>query len=534
MVLFNDKKYACETCIKGHRSSGCKHTDRALYEIKKKGRPVTQCEQCRELRKTKQVHVKCICPKGEGNDQVSSGNLKGLNKTLQRPAFPNGLPQPSIATQYLTEASSDSEYGSCSCRSMAGDCRCSLSRKASRSSIKRDTSTNLALAEPFTVFPSRSSDSLGSLDSHPSTRGRAPDFRNSISKSYCHEVSSSSMSRHNLHQNETALFSPYSRAYDYAHPNHPDLYHPQPSQPPLPSQDFSPNQSSRRYSDPRLSFGNPSSSMPANERFGFPVKVEEWDTFQLPSDVSVSGSDDPCTCPTCVPQNSHSQMNCAQPQCRACYDPSVYSSSQLDAPSLPSSNNVLSIYNNNNEHGVIDAWIKQVYDLPSTKTPPSRAPYSEPREVFYNANGEVNPYLARIRTSDDLPHTFDETNLVDIKPSLDPDLLRYSPEYNYRPNLQFDNMPPSSLDARLAMGSLSAELAGVNMNRSRSGSMSTSETSTSESEVSEKSGLASRDVAPISMYYQQTGTGAGATEGAYSSYVPCSPPSSLPDSLCYF
>ncbi|KAJ3921000.1 transcription factor [Lentinula edodes] len=96
-----------ETCIKGHRSSGCKHTDRALYEIKKKGRPVTQCEQCRELRKTKQVHVKCICPKGEGSGQASNS----LNKTLQKPAFPNGLPQASIAVQHLSESSSDSEYG---------------------------------------------------------------------------------------------------------------------------------------------------------------------------------------------------------------------------------------------------------------------------------------------------------------------------------------------------------------------------------------------------------------------------------------
>lgn len=50
-----------EACIKGHRSSACKHTDRPLFEIKKKGRPITQCEHCRELRKTKQVHVKCMC-----------------------------------------------------------------------------------------------------------------------------------------------------------------------------------------------------------------------------------------------------------------------------------------------------------------------------------------------------------------------------------------------------------------------------------------------------------------------------------------
>ncbi|KIY65628.1 copper-fist-domain-containing protein, partial [Cylindrobasidium torrendii FP15055 ss-10] len=60
-VFVNDKKYACETCIKGHRSSACNHTSRPLYEIKRKGRPVTQCEQCRDLRKNKQLHIKCSC-----------------------------------------------------------------------------------------------------------------------------------------------------------------------------------------------------------------------------------------------------------------------------------------------------------------------------------------------------------------------------------------------------------------------------------------------------------------------------------------
>ena len=50
------------SCIKGHRSSSCHHTDRPLFEIKKKGRPVSQCDKCRELRKQKQKHVKCNCP----------------------------------------------------------------------------------------------------------------------------------------------------------------------------------------------------------------------------------------------------------------------------------------------------------------------------------------------------------------------------------------------------------------------------------------------------------------------------------------
>lgn len=61
-----------ETCIKGHRSSTCNHTDRPLFEIKKKGRPVTQCEHCRELRKTKQVHVKCLC---EGRDDAEGPSV---------------------------------------------------------------------------------------------------------------------------------------------------------------------------------------------------------------------------------------------------------------------------------------------------------------------------------------------------------------------------------------------------------------------------------------------------------------------------
>ncbi|KAJ7430420.1 transcription factor [Mycena galericulata] len=111
MVLISSKKYACETCIKGHRSSACKHTDRPLFEIKKKGRPVTQCEHCRELRKTKQVHVKCIC---EGREPPSppppnAPKKKGSPGTPTLPAhatFPHGVPDPdSISTN------SDSDHG---------------------------------------------------------------------------------------------------------------------------------------------------------------------------------------------------------------------------------------------------------------------------------------------------------------------------------------------------------------------------------------------------------------------------------------
>ncbi|KAJ7691591.1 copper fist DNA binding domain-containing protein [Mycena rosella] len=97
MVLISSKKYACETCIKGHRSSTCKHTDRPLFEIKKKGRPVTQCEHCRELRKTRQVHGKCICqgkestetavPKKKQKSVLSTGLMRAASSS-RRLRFP--------------------------------------------------------------------------------------------------------------------------------------------------------------------------------------------------------------------------------------------------------------------------------------------------------------------------------------------------------------------------------------------------------------------------------------------------------------
>lgn len=60
-MLINGIKFACNTCVKGHRSSNCNHIERPLFEIRKKGRPVTQCAFCRDLRKTRQIHIKCTC-----------------------------------------------------------------------------------------------------------------------------------------------------------------------------------------------------------------------------------------------------------------------------------------------------------------------------------------------------------------------------------------------------------------------------------------------------------------------------------------
>ncbi|KAJ6115929.1 hypothetical protein N7523_006346 [Penicillium sp. IBT 18751x] len=45
-MLIDGQKWACEACIRGHRVSSCKHHDRPLIRIKRKGRPFATCSIC--------------------------------------------------------------------------------------------------------------------------------------------------------------------------------------------------------------------------------------------------------------------------------------------------------------------------------------------------------------------------------------------------------------------------------------------------------------------------------------------------------
>ncbi|KAI8895582.1 copper fist DNA binding domain-containing protein [Globomyces pollinis-pini] len=47
MIFWFGKRFACQTCSKGHRATKCSHTNRTLSEIKSKGRPTSQCPSCR-------------------------------------------------------------------------------------------------------------------------------------------------------------------------------------------------------------------------------------------------------------------------------------------------------------------------------------------------------------------------------------------------------------------------------------------------------------------------------------------------------
>ncbi|KAI9247102.1 hypothetical protein EDC94DRAFT_367727 [Helicostylum pulchrum] len=61
VFMINGVKHACGACIRGHRVKKCNHKDRPMIPLVKRGRQVSQCNHCRDLRQTNQSHVKCTC-----------------------------------------------------------------------------------------------------------------------------------------------------------------------------------------------------------------------------------------------------------------------------------------------------------------------------------------------------------------------------------------------------------------------------------------------------------------------------------------
>ncbi|KAL6306872.1 hypothetical protein BKA93DRAFT_771315 [Sparassis latifolia] len=233
MVFVGDKKYACETCIKGHRSSSCKHTDRPLYEIKKKGRPVTQCEHCRELRKTKQVHVKCMCGSKEREDG------EGASRSVKVPAnatFPGGLPEELEASVafHLGSDGSDSDHsghgssGPCNCKDGAS-CDCCTprvprgqrlirdrDRRESRGSLEGLKSPPTADSEPQITQPAGLVVTANSGEYRPVLPRPVPQRQCSPPKAVEHAGSVAMKATMVRNQSHGQMFySPYGRAYEF-------------------------------------------------------------------------------------------------------------------------------------------------------------------------------------------------------------------------------------------------------------------------------------------------------------------------------
>ncbi|KAJ2157803.1 copper-binding transcription factor [Coemansia sp. RSA 552] len=116
MILLQGLKYACRQCIRGHRVSTCGHRDRDLIMVRRKGRPATQCSKCRELRRTRKAHVKCIC-----NEAKLPADATALEPKSLRPAEPESPPRAEGRVE-AEEASSAAKVSSI--ESLLNPCGC--------------------------------------------------------------------------------------------------------------------------------------------------------------------------------------------------------------------------------------------------------------------------------------------------------------------------------------------------------------------------------------------------------------------------
>ncbi|GAA6014518.1 hypothetical protein JCM10207_001633 [Rhodosporidiobolus poonsookiae] len=77
-MIIDGIKYSCEPCVRGHRQANCKHSDRPLQEIKRRGRPITACEECREARKQNNCHRSCKHCTIKSKSEIGDAFIKTL------------------------------------------------------------------------------------------------------------------------------------------------------------------------------------------------------------------------------------------------------------------------------------------------------------------------------------------------------------------------------------------------------------------------------------------------------------------------
>ncbi|KAF9090041.1 hypothetical protein BGX23_006283 [Mortierella sp. AD031] len=160
MVFVNGQKFACE---------------RPLHEIKKKGRPSTQCPHCKELRKAKQVSVRCICGREEGAAAVANGLKRAKSLSHDgRLTIPAAIGGEDLIRSVSTQGQSSPQDSSSDAQSSTGgvshcgclDGRvCTCCRDRTGHVVVKPSKTSAHANSPtFKNYPSNRQRSAASLD----------------------------------------------------------------------------------------------------------------------------------------------------------------------------------------------------------------------------------------------------------------------------------------------------------------------------------------------------------------------------------
>ncbi|PYH86394.1 copper-fist-domain-containing protein [Aspergillus uvarum CBS 121591] len=94
-MLIDGEKWACEACVRGHRVTTCKHHDRPLIHINRKGRPFATCSVCNctpceapeeHAKLKREADAKCQASKRAAGRSPRSTSVGSLKPIAPRPA----------------------------------------------------------------------------------------------------------------------------------------------------------------------------------------------------------------------------------------------------------------------------------------------------------------------------------------------------------------------------------------------------------------------------------------------------------------
>ncbi|WFC96765.1 hypothetical protein MBRA1_003428 [Malassezia brasiliensis] len=118
-------KLACATCIQGHRASTCKHQDGSkgpLLVVKRRGRPLSQCQACREKRFKTGRHTRCICDAKPRTQRSHTTTTNNASNTAPASKSPKDVPD-SSARSSSSPLSFANLLNPCRCK-RTGICTC--------------------------------------------------------------------------------------------------------------------------------------------------------------------------------------------------------------------------------------------------------------------------------------------------------------------------------------------------------------------------------------------------------------------------
>ncbi|GAA5891558.1 hypothetical protein JCM8208_007323 [Rhodotorula glutinis] len=176
-MLIDGVKFACEPCIRGHRQATCAHTDRPLREIARRGRPVTACAACREMRKTNNAHRTCHHDKTESSEPL----LKTLPNGISDLHTVSLVRRPS-STRSRSSVSSAAPSPAPGAQRTAGPSSCAASAASASDQELATVGRKKSLSRPASV--SRRSSSARDKKPHDLAHGHLADHPTHVSAVY--------------------------------------------------------------------------------------------------------------------------------------------------------------------------------------------------------------------------------------------------------------------------------------------------------------------------------------------------------------